>query len=152
MSARPHKGKSAPDLLGTYYKYTLEKLPVDFLVKSTPEPFVVMHMQKQARAVAVVPTTAVDVAYTPTDAPSRGTLPPGSETTPERPDSPEEVTGLIERLNLAAPAAASSASSCAYCGKQGVGFQRCSTCKQAWYCGTECQKAGWKKHRKNPQP
>ena len=163
MSARPHKGKNAPDLLGTYYKYTLEKLPVDFLVadpvhagsRSTPEPFLVMHMQKQARAVAVVPTTAVDDAYTPTDASSSGALPRGSETTPDRPDSPEEVTGLIERLNLAgaaSPAAASSASSCAYCGKQGEEFKRCSACKRTWYCGAKCQKAGWKKHKNTCSP
>ena len=45
-----------------------------------------------------------------------------------------------------------SAASCAHCGKQGVGFQRCSKCKQAWYCGAECQKAGWKKHKKGCEP
>ena len=40
-----------------------------------------------------------------------------------------------------------SAVSCAHCGKQGVGFPRCMVCKQAYYCGAECQKAGWKRHK-----
>ena len=43
---------------------------------------------------------------------------------------------------------ADSETTCAYCGKQGTGFKRCSACKQVSYCGGECQKAGWKKHKK----
>ena len=42
---------------------------------------------------------------------------------------------------------ASSAEGCAHCGKQGVGFKRCSRCKQACYCGAACQKADWKRHK-----
>jgi hypothetical protein len=41
---------------------------------------------------------------------------------------------------------------CAHCGKQGVEFKRCSTCKQTWYCGAKCQKAGWKGHKKTCEP
>jgi len=45
-----------------------------------------------------------------------------------------------------------SAGSCAHCGKQGVGFQRCSVCKAASYCGAACQKAGWKRHKRTCAP
>jgi len=47
---------------------------------------------------------------------------------------------------------AENATSCAHCGKEGEGFKRCSICKQTWYCGAECQKAGWKKHKKGCAP
>ena len=47
---------------------------------------------------------------------------------------------------------AASAESCAHCGKQGVGFQRCSRCKQTSYCGAECQNANWKRHKKTCAP
>jgi len=43
---------------------------------------------------------------------------------------------------------AASAESCANCGKQGAGFKRCSLCKQASYCGAECQNADWKRHKR----
>ena len=46
---------------------------------------------------------------------------------------------------------AASAEICAHCGKNGkpgVGFKRCSRCKQASYCGAECQSANWKRHKK----
>ena len=45
---------------------------------------------------------------------------------------------------------AASAEICAHCGKNGkpgVGFKRCSRCKQASYCGAECQNANWKRHK-----
>jgi len=45
-----------------------------------------------------------------------------------------------------------SAESCAHCGKQGVGFKRCSRCKQASYCGAACQNANWKRHKKKCAP
>jgi len=45
-----------------------------------------------------------------------------------------------------------SAESCAHCGKQGVEFKRCSRCKQASYCGAECQHADWKRHKKTCAP
>ncbi|KAJ1479951.1 hypothetical protein T484DRAFT_1901930 [Baffinella frigidus] len=40
------------------------------------------------------------------------------------------------------------ADTCSHCGKQGTGFKRCSVCKNVSYCGAECQKAAWKKHKK----
>ena len=43
---------------------------------------------------------------------------------------------------------AASAATCAHCGTKGLGFQRCSRCKQISYCGSECQNAGWKGHKK----
>jgi len=45
-----------------------------------------------------------------------------------------------------------SAESCAHCGKHGTGFKRCSVCKQASYCGAACQKADWKRHKKDCAP
>jgi hypothetical protein len=51
-----------------------------------------------------------------------------------------------------APAMAANATSCAHCGKQGVGFKRCSRCKDASYCGAECQNANWKRHKKTCSP
>jgi len=47
---------------------------------------------------------------------------------------------------------ADSAESCAHCGKQGVGFKRCSRCKQASYCGVACQNANWQRHKKTCAP
>ena len=43
---------------------------------------------------------------------------------------------------------ADSAEICSHCSKQGAGFQRCSRCKRAFYCGAECQNANWKRHKK----
>ena len=40
------------------------------------------------------------------------------------------------------------AATCSHCGKQGKGFKRCSVCKDVSYCGAECQKVAWKKHKK----
>jgi hypothetical protein len=45
-----------------------------------------------------------------------------------------------------------SAESCVNCGKQGAEFKRCSRCKQASYCGTACQNANWKRHKKTCAP
>ena len=42
--------------------------------------------------------------------------------------------------------------SCAHCGKQLLAPKRCSICKQIPYCGAECQKAGWKRHKKTCEP
>jgi len=39
-------------------------------------------------------------------------------------------------------------SSCSHCGTQRAALQRCSRCKQASYCGAECQNAAWKGHKK----
>ena len=55
-------------------------------------------------------------------------------------------------LCCTAPAMVASVASCAHCGKQGVGFKHCSVCKQASYCGAECQKANWKGHKKTCSP
>ena len=48
-----------------------------------------------------------------------------------------------------------SVAACSFCGKDGkqrTALKRCSICKHAWYCGAECQKAGWKKHKKKCAP
>jgi len=39
-------------------------------------------------------------------------------------------------------------SSCSHCGTQRAALKRCSRCKQASYCGAECQNAAWKGHKK----
>ena len=44
------------------------------------------------------------------------------------------------------------AASCARCGKQLLDPKRCSNCKQVSYCGVECQKAGWRRHKKTCEP
>jgi len=41
---------------------------------------------------------------------------------------------------------ASSAPRCTHCGKQRTALKRCSVCKHASHCGSECQNAGWKTH------
>jgi len=53
---------------------------------------------------------------------------------------------------LAMAAIEASAASCAYCGTQVVAIKKCSICKQVSYCGAECQKAGWKRHKKTCEP
>ena len=40
-------------------------------------------------------------------------------------------------------------SSCSHCGKQRAALKRCSRCKEASYCGAECQNAAWKGHKKS---
>jgi len=115
MSVRPHRGKSAPNLDGKYYKFKLEKLPSDVHISdpdASPaanisndrEPFVLMLMPKSRTRVAVPePTTAVDVAHIPTDASSTEAFGAASEITPDA--LSEEVTGLIEHLHLPRAAA-----------------------------------------------
>jgi len=39
--------------------------------------------------------------------------------------------------------------SCSQCGKQCASLKRCSRCRQVSYCGAECQKSGWKGHKKS---
>ena len=117
MRPKPKQGKSAPDLAGTYYKFTLKTMPFDVLLPdpdaapaaniSNREPFVLMHMPKrggQTQVAVPEPTTAVHDARTPVDAPSVASLGAPSEVTPD--ECSDEVTGLIERLSL--PEAASN--------------------------------------------
>ena len=170
-SVRAHPGKSAPELEGRFHKFVLDKPPVDFLVgpasNSSNLPYVLMHMPRRGgvRVVTVEPTTAVDdVVHTPADAPPTGA---GSEITPD-----ESTEDFFERLSLAgaatnagagtgsgkgvgSPAMAASAAcptTCSFCGKgakkKGAELKRCSRCKRVWYCGAECQNAGWKGHKK----
>ena len=47
---------------------------------------------------------------------------------------------------------ADSAARCSHCGRQRKILKRCSVCQQTWYCGAECQNAGWKKHKKTCTP
>ena len=51
---------------------------------------------------------------------------------------------------------AGSAACCAHCGKgakkKGAALKRCATCKQVWYCGTECQNSAWKGHKRTCEP
>jgi hypothetical protein len=136
MWPRPRKHKSAPELPGEYIKFVLEKAPVDFLVpdldlapqpdrapaanSSNREPYVLMHMPKLEARVAVPElTTAMDVADTPADALPPPTLGSASEATPKHSESPDEVTGLIERLSL--PGAASDSDGGAGAGEGGGG-------------------------------
>ena len=173
MAVRPHKGKRNPGLPGTYYKFMLDKPPVDFLVpdpaaaasRNSREPFVLMHMPKQREQTRVFvpePTTAVHAesptpvdaaAQTPTDAPPTSPLAAGFETLPERPDSPDEVTGFIERLSLAGTAsnsdggdggdsdggggaaASGGGAACAKCGIRSAALLRCARCLAVAYCG-----------------
>jgi hypothetical protein len=81
VSPRAHARKKLPDLPGKYFKYFLEKPPVDFLVGNNRGPYVLMHMRKPAEAVP--PATAVDEARTPADAHLPETLAAGSATAPD---------------------------------------------------------------------
>ena len=145
VCVRSHAGKSSPNLPGKYFKYFLPQPPVDFLVEKNRWPFVLMHMRKpreQTRVAVVPPTTAVDENRTPVDAPLPETLAAGSATTPDRPESPEEVTGLIERLSLVGAANNSDggegeagAAACDECGIRSTELKRCQRCWQVAYCG-----------------
>ena len=56
----------------------------------------------------------------------------------------EDVALAIKTLSLK--------DTCSRCGKKGAAFKRCSVCKQASYCGAECQNVAWKKHKKTCAP
>jgi hypothetical protein len=161
MAVQPNKGKSSPELPGTYYKFLLGKPPVDFLVPDPAPaaarkraPFVLVQFRnllQHTRVGVPLPTTAVDAAaYTPADSPPTRPLAAGSDTTPERPESPGEVTGLIEHLNLSGAAsnynggdgdggAAASwgGAACAKCGMHSAGLRRCTRCLEVAYCGKQ---------------
>ena len=196
MRVSANGGTEAPTLPGTFYRFML-KHPPDFLASgpdaapvadtgsetnkskakaadwSSRDPYVLMLMREPGTRVVVQElATAEDLVVTPTGAPPAGTFGAASEATPERPESPEEVTGLIERLILPGAAANSDGGtgageggggaqdiaealatlalkdSCSQCGKQGEDLLRCSICKHAWYCGAACQRAAWKGHKK----
>jgi len=108
MTPRAHMHTTAPTLEGKYFKFKL----INFLANPAPQPSVVMHMRKPGQRTRVFvpePATAVDEAHTPVDALPAPPPAAGSEIHPvinqlyypERPESPEEVTGLIKRLSLA---------------------------------------------------
>ena len=123
----------------------LEKPPVDFLVSSNREPFVLMHMPKrrgETRAVVPDPTTAVDDAPTPTDAPPPGThsgAASNSDCVGEGQAGAEDIALALETLTLK--------DRCSHCGTHDVALKRCSRCKQVSYCGAACQNAAWKGHK-----
>jgi len=115
MSVEANKGEGAPEPPLRFYKFMLDTPPVNFLVSDAApaaarkhEPYVLMHMRnllQHTRVAVPQPATAVDApAHTPADAPPTPPLAAGSETNPERPASPDEVTGYIERLSLAGAA------------------------------------------------
>ena len=131
MRPKAKQGKSAPKLAGTYYMFMLtppldvhvsdpDAAPPPYVPDPAPaasssnnrEPFVLMHMPKRGGQTGVAvqgPATAVDDVFTLVDAPSTGPLGAASETTPERPESPDEVMGQIERLNIPGAATNSDA-------------------------------------------
>jgi len=41
--------------------------------------------------------------------------------------------------------------SCARCNKTGIGFPKCSRCKEVFYCDQDCQKLHWLKHKPDCQ-
>ena len=66
-----------------------------------------------------------------------------SETAPERPDSPGEVTGSIERMNVADTASNSDdgqgggGAAYAQCGIHSPALKSCARCLEVAYCGKE---------------
>ena len=177
MWPRARKHQSDPALEGRYYKFVLEQPPAGFDVLSphaAPDgsraPYVLMHMRQrggQTRVAVPVPDTAKDVADTPTDAlPPTGAAGAASEITPAElsEEATAKVTETLGKLVFGGPNVSwaatnsgtpslkkDSCSVCSHCGKgakKKETFQRCSVCKETWYCGAECQRAGWKKHKK----
>ena len=49
---------------------------------------------------------------------------------------PSEICWVVKAMN------------CSQCGKKRAALKRCSRCKQASYCGAECQNAAWKGYTK----
>ena len=47
---------------------------------------------------------------------------------------------------------ASCAAICLHCGKHGADLKRCLRCKLAQFCGLECQRKGWKQHKRTCAP
>ena len=158
MAVHPNKGKSSPELPGAYYKFLLDKSPVGFLVPDPApaaarkrEPFVLIQFRdllQHTRVAVQELATAEDDPHTPVDATPSPPLAAGSETTPERPDSPGEVTGLIERMNVADAASTSDGgdgrggagasgggAACAQCGIHSAVLKSCARCLEVWYCG-----------------
>ena len=43
--------------------------------------------------------------------------------------------------------AASSKRKCSECGKEKIALKPCGSCRQVWYCNTECQKKSWPTHK-----
>jgi hypothetical protein len=68
----------------------------------------------------------------------------------------EDVGGAVQveaaRSSLPTPSMAAPSDNCSHCGKHGSALKRCSRCRQAAYCGAECQKAGWKLHKTTCAP
>ena len=128
--------KNAPDpptLPGTYHKFVwtdpalqvLHPDPIEGpgMPYLSSEAVVLMHMPKpggQTRVAVEERATAEDFVETPTGAPSMTPLGAPSETTPERPESPDEVTGLIERLNISGTASNSDRTTVAGEGEGGA--------------------------------
>ena len=45
-----------------------------------------------------------------------------------------------------------TAATCSHCGIPAVALKRCMRCRQASYCGVECQRAAWAVHKKTCTP
>ena len=59
----------------------------------------------------------------------------------------------LRKFGVGNTTAAAVADVCANCGKKegegnNIKLKRCVACKQAQYCGSQCQKEHWKKHKK----
>lgn len=42
--------------------------------------------------------------------------------------------------------------SCSHCRNENQTLKKCAICKEASYCGVECQRADWKEHKKTCTP
>lgn len=67
------------------------------------------------------------------------------ESGPPHPDRPPFFMSLLEIINVKPDP--QNLALCAECGTP-QNLKKCSGCSSTWYCSRNCQKSGWKKHKK----
>eukprot|EP00808_Paulinella_micropora_P005500 g5710.t1 len=73
-----------------------------------------------------------------------------SETSPAERAQSREESKASDRSNQAPPAAGTKV--CEQCQQAPDRLFRCHRCQQSWYCGRDCQRAHWPKHKRNCSP
>lgn len=81
-------------------------------------------------------------------------IPDPQSCVPPKPEILSRLTGLkMNVLKQGGPqveaACASLMKICQPCGKYGLTLMKCTHCADTYYCGKECQKSDWNKHKKS---